>query len=84
MNAVTRFKQDKRKNNKCGLLIATQVNFLYTRFMSIKSYSKVLDEKYGVKGSESRKVFDDEALNFYASQLILRLDKRGKVDYYFL
>ncbi len=40
--------------------------------MSIKSYSKVLDKKYGVKGSESRKAFDDEALNFYASQLILQ------------
>ncbi len=47
--------------------------------MSIKSYSKILDEKYGKQGSKEREQFDDEALNFYASQLILQNRKESKM-----
>ncbi len=45
--------------------------------MSIKSYSKTLNEKYGEKGSTSREAFDCEALNFYAAQLILHNRKEA-------
>ncbi len=47
--------------------------------MTIKSYSKILDEKYGKQGTQERQQFDDEALNFYASQLILQSRKESKM-----
>ena len=45
----------------------------------INNYSKVLDQKYGEDGSPERKQFEKEALDFYASQIILQNRKEAKL-----
>lgn len=43
----------------------------------ISSYSAILDKKYGKAGTPKRKEFDEEALFFYASQIILQGRKQA-------
>lgn len=45
----------------------------------IKDYSAILDQKYGKKGSKEREEFNQEALEFYASQIILHNRKEAKL-----
>ncbi len=45
----------------------------------INSYSAVLDKKYGKRGTEQRKQFETEALDFYASQILLQNRKEAKL-----
>lgn len=46
---------------------------------SITDISAELDVLYGVEGTEQRAKFDDEAWNFYTSQLLLDARKEAKV-----
>jgi len=45
-----------------------------------KSYSQVLSERYGQPGSPERLEFEDEALDFYASQIILQSRKESGIS----
>ncbi len=45
----------------------------------INSYSKVLEKQYGKVGSEKRAKFEAEALDFYASQIILQNRKEAQM-----
>ncbi len=45
----------------------------------INSYSKVLEMKYGKSGTPEREQFETEAMDFYASQLLLHNRKEAKL-----
>lgn len=45
----------------------------------INSYSKVLEKQYGKVGTPEREQFEMEALDFYASQIILHNRKESKI-----
>lgn len=45
----------------------------------IINYSKVLEQKYGKRGTPERAKFDDEAYAFYTSQILLDARKSAKI-----
>ena len=52
---------------------------MQTNDHQIRDYSAVLDQKYGVPRTPEREAFDEEAWNFYTSQLLLEARKESKV-----
>ena len=50
-----------------------------TNETKIKSYSKVLAEKYGEHGTDSRKQFHEKAMAFYTGQIIEQARKDAKM-----
>ena len=65
---------------KNALIVARYLNFLYrcaqnghanmkTNDHQLRDYSAVLNQKYGAPGTKEREQFDEEAWNFYTSQL---------------
>ena len=50
-----------------------------TNETKIKSYSKVLAEKYGEDGTDSRKQFQENAMAFYTGQIIEQARKDAKM-----
>ncbi len=50
-----------------------------TKNDKIRSYSAVLDKKYGKEGTPERRQFDIESFEFYASQIILQSRKEAKI-----
>jgi len=45
-----------------------------------QSYSKILSERYGEPGTDERLTFENEARDFYASQIILQSRKESKIS----
>ena len=50
-----------------------------TKESKIKSYSKVLTEKYGEHGTDSRKQFQEKAMAFYTGQIIEQARKDARM-----
>jgi len=50
-----------------------------TKENKIKSYSRVLAEKYGEHGTEERKKFQEKAMAFYTGQIIEQARKEVKM-----
>lgn len=50
-----------------------------TNETKIKSYSKVLSEKYGEHGTDSRNHFQEKAMAFYTGQIIEQARKDAKM-----
>ena len=50
-----------------------------TNEIKIKSYSKVLTEKYGEHGTDSRNQFQEKAMAFYTGQIIEQARKDAKM-----
>ncbi len=46
---------------------------------NLPNYSDILDEKYGKEGTPEREQFETEALDFYASQIILQSRKESRI-----
>jgi DNA-binding XRE family transcriptional regulator len=45
----------------------------------VNDYSAVLEQKYGREGTPERAKFDEEAYEFYTSQILLNARKEAKV-----
>lgn len=52
---------------------------MITNENKIKSYSRVLAEKYGEHGTEERKIFQDKSMAFYTGQLIEQARKEARM-----
>lgn len=50
-----------------------------TKDSKIKSYSKIMAEKYGEHGTEKRKEFQEKAMAFYTGQIIEQARKEAKM-----
>jgi DNA-binding XRE family transcriptional regulator len=54
------------------------MNIMNIKDNKIKSYSQVLDEKYGVDGTIQRNKFEQEASDFYTSMILHQARKEAK------
>ena len=52
---------------------------MQTNNHKIEDYDLVLDAKYGKEGTPQRRLFEEEAKAFYASQILLQARKEAKM-----